>query len=141
VSEFFDSSSLIAAVVEDEPHHALCRRQLDHALENSTAIAAQHSLAEVFHTITGKKGVPAQQVAEILRHNFVGIKWLPLTEEDYWDCIQSAHRRGVRGGAIFDLLLLRVAERHQAGHIYTLNTRHFIALGPHLQNRIVGPQE
>src|SRR5262245_53352929 len=100
MSDFFDSSWLIAAVVEDERHHKLCRETLDRALEDGLALAAQHSIAEVFHTITGKKGVPPQQAWELLRHNFGDLKWIPLSEKDYWNCVESAHEQGVRGGAI-----------------------------------------
>lgn len=140
MSEFFDSSWLIGAMVEDESHHRLCRETLDNSLKNKSALAAQHSLAEVFHTITGKKGVPPEQAAQLLRHNLADVRWLPLTEDDYWHCIDVAHRRGARGGAIYDLLLLQAAERQRATKIHTLNTRHFIALGPHLRSRIVGPE-
>jgi predicted nucleic acid-binding protein len=141
MSDFFDSSWLIAALVEEEPHHRLCREKLDQVLTAGSGLAAQHSLAEVFHTITGKKNVPPQQAAELLRHNFADLRWLPLAKEDYWHCVDLAHQRGARGGAIFDLLLLQAAERHNATRIYTLNKRHFVALGPHLRNRIVGPDD
>lgn len=141
MSDFFDSSWLIAALVEDEPHHRVCREKLDRALTGRLAWAAQHSLAEVFHTITGKKAVPAQQAAQLLRHNFTNVRWLQLSQEDYWHCVESAHQRGARGGAIFDLLLLRAAQRYRATQIYTINKRHFLVLGPHLRNRIVGPDD
>ncbi len=82
-----------------------------------------------------------QQAAQLLRHNFAEVRWLGLDEKDYWYCVESAHKWGIRGGAIFDLLLLRVAENHRATRIFTLNTRHFIAFAPHLRTRIAGPQE
>lgn len=141
MSDFFDSSWLVATLVEDEKHHGLCRRELEQALENETAWAAQHSLAEVFHTITGKKGVPPQQAAELLHRNFDQVRWLPITKQDYWHCMDSSHRVGARGGAIFDLLLLQAAERHGAKRVHTLNKRHFLALGPQLRNRILGPDD
>src|SRR5438874_2582846 len=109
MSDFFDSSWLVAAVIEDEQHHEICLRRLDEVMTIGSATAARHSLAEVFHTITGKKGVPPQQAAELLQQNFSHVHWLDLAEEDYWHCVKSAHKYGVRGGAIFDLLLLRAA--------------------------------
>lgn len=139
MSDFFDSSWLIASIVEDEPHHRLCRKKLEEALGSGSATAAQHSLAEVFHTITGKKRVPPKQAAEILRHNFSEIKWVGLSSEDYWYCVEEAHAAGIRGGAIFDFQILRAADKAKVDRIYTLNKRHFVLFAPHLRNRIEGP--
>jgi predicted nucleic acid-binding protein len=141
MSEFFDSSWLIATLIADEPHHNMCREKLDTAITAGAAQAAQHSLAEVFHTITGRKGVPPEQASQLLKHNFADLEWVGLDEDDYWHCVETAHKWGVRGGAIFDLLLLHCADRHEAAHIYTLNKRHFLSFAPHLRTRIQGPDE
>lgn len=141
MSHFFDSSWLIGALLQDERNNEVCRVKLDRAIDAGIAVAAQHSLGEVFHTITGKKRVPANQTVELLRHNFAQVRWLALTEADYWFCLESAHALGVRGGAIFDLLLLRTAERNEVTEIYTLNKRQFVALAPGLQNKIRGAED
>jgi predicted nucleic acid-binding protein len=139
MSDFFDSSWLIASLTEDEPHHESCREQLNRALENHSAVAAHHSIAEVFHTLTGKKQVSAEQVALLLRHNFAACKWVGFSIHDYWYAVETAQTLGVRGGAIFDVLLLRSAEEAQAERIFTLNKRHFLTFAPHLQDKIFGP--
>jgi predicted nucleic acid-binding protein len=141
MSDFFDSSWLIGALIEDEQHHEVCLKKLDESISKGSAKAARHSLAEVFHTITGKKGLPPQQASELLLQNFSQVRWTEVTEDDYWQSVKSAHTRGVRGGAIFDLLLLRVAERENAERIHTLNQSHFMLFAPHLASRVCGPLE
>jgi len=69
--EFFDTTVLVAAMVEDEPRHEACAQALE---ETTDGYAAIHSLAECYATLTGGRlGVhlsPARQRRLTMsRHN------------------------------------------------------------------------
>jgi uncharacterized protein with PIN domain len=49
--EFFDTTALVAAMVEDEAHHEFCAEALENAADGR---ASAHSLAECYATLTGR---------------------------------------------------------------------------------------
>lgn len=138
--EFFDTTVLVAAMVEDEPRHAACTRVLD---ATETGCAAMHSLAECYATLTGGRlGVQLSpsDASHLVRHNVHGrLSLVSLTAMEYLRLLDSAGPCGARGGAIYDLLLLACARKAGAEKIYTLNQRHFIALAPDLAENIAVP--
>jgi predicted nucleic acid-binding protein len=138
--EFFDTSVLIAAMVEDERRHEACARVLE---ETSDGHASMHSLAECYATLTsGRLGVrlsPTEAV-RLVRHNVHGrLSLLGLTSHEYLKLLDAAGPAGARGGAIYDFLLLACARKIKAEKIYTLNPRHFIAFAPDLEKKFVQP--
>jgi predicted nucleic acid-binding protein len=138
--EFFDTTVLVAAMVEDEKRHEPCAQALEEAKDGYASI---HSLAECYATLTGGRlGVqlsPAD-AASLVRHNLHDhLSLVSLTATEYLKLLDAAGPAGARGGAIYDLLLLACARKAKAGKIYTLNHRHFIALAPDLAQRIASP--
>lgn len=138
--EFFDTTALVAAMVEDEAHHEFCVGALANA-ENGCA--ATHSLAECYATLTGGRlGVPVSpaDAASLVRQNVhARLSLISLSSAEYIKLVDAAGPAGARGGAIFDLLLLACARKAKANRIYTLNHRHFVALAPDLAAQIVVP--
>jgi predicted nucleic acid-binding protein len=121
----FDSSILVAALVESERHHAECR-----ALVTSGPFAVwAHGFIETFNTLTSGKIKPrpsAADVAKALRSSIhPRATLLHLPEAPLLQAFDESEPRGVRGGAIFDYLHLAVARHHKADRFYTLNTSHF----------------
>lgn len=138
--EFFDTTVLVAAMVEDESHHEACARALAAA---SDGYAATHSLAECYATLTGGRlGIqlaPAD-AASLVRHNVHDrLSLVSLSSGEYQRLLDTAGPAGARGGAIYDFLLLACARKSRAERIYTLNLRHFHALAPDLASRIGSP--
>jgi predicted nucleic acid-binding protein len=138
--DFFDTSVLVAAMVEDEPHHEACARVLEDA---QSGYAALHSLAEGYATLTGGRlGVQLSpgDAAKLVRCNIhERLTLVSLTAVEYVKLIEAAGPAGARGGAIYDLLLLGCARKAKAEMIYTLNHRHFVALAPDLAPKITAP--
>lgn len=121
----FDSSILVAALVESERHHAECR-----ALVTSGPFAVwSHGFVETFNTLTSGKIKPRPSAADVARALRSSIRpratLLQLPEDQMLRAFDEAEARGVRGGAIFDYLHLVAARHHQAERFYTLNTSHF----------------
>jgi predicted nucleic acid-binding protein len=138
--EFFDTTALVAAMVEDEAHHELCVEALENA---DDGYASTHSLAECYATLTGGRlGVrmsPAD-AARLVRQNIHDrLSLVPFSASDYMKCVEAAGPAGARGGAIYDLLLLACARKAKAEKIFTLNRRHFVALAPELAAKIASP--
>jgi predicted nucleic acid-binding protein len=140
--EFFDTTVLVAAMVEDENRHEACAEALEAA---DHGYAAAHSIAESYATLTGGRlGVQlsAADAARLIRYNLhERLSLVILSAAEYFKLLDQAGPVGARGGAIYDLLLLACARKAKAERIYTLNERHFAALAPDLAPHIAIPGE
>jgi predicted nucleic acid-binding protein len=140
--EFFDTTVLVAVMVEDESRHEACAEALEAA---DNGYAAMHSIAECYATLTsGRLGVQLSAVdaGRLIRHNFhERLSLISLSAVEYFKLLDQAGPAGARGGAIYDLMLLACARKAKAGKIYTLNIRHFTALAPDLAAQIAAPDQ
>lgn len=138
--EFFDTTVLVAAMVEDEKHHEVCAEALERAEEG---VASLHSIAECYATLTGGRlsvQLSPADAASLVRHNVADrLSLVSLSAAEYARLLNAAGPAGARGGAIYDLLLLACARKAKAEKVHTLNRRHFIALAPDLAEKIVTP--
>ena len=138
--EFFDTTVLVAAMVEDEACHESCAEALDHA---DDGYASSHSLAECYATLTGGRlglHLSPADAARLVRRNVRDrLSLVSVSAVAYMNLVEAAGPVGARGGAIYDLLLLVCARKVKAQKIYTLNRRHFAALAPDLEARITTP--
>ena len=138
MKEFFDSSSLLAAMIEDEPGHETALAAL---ASTRDGYASTHSLAECFATLTGgrmtSRLTPAI-AAELVEVNVAKrLTLVSLTQAEIAAALRTAASVGARGGAIYDVLLLAVARKCRADRIHTLNHRHFAAFAPELRDRLI----
>jgi len=135
--EFFDTTALVAAMVEDEAHHEFCAEALGNA---DDGYASTHSLAECYATLTGGwLGVrlsPADAASLVRQNIHDRLSLVSVSGSEYMKVVEAAGPAGARGGAIYDLLLLACARKAKAQKIYTLNRRHFVALAPDLAAQI-----
>jgi predicted nucleic acid-binding protein len=138
--EFFDTTALVAAMVEDEGHHESCAEALEDADHGYASI---HSLAECYATLTGGRlGVhlsPADAASLVRRNIYERLSLVSVSPAEYMAVVEAAGPAGARGGAIYDLLLLACARKAKAQKIHTLNRRHFVALAPDLAAKIASP--
>ena len=129
-------------MIEDEPGHSAALKALNRCA-SAQGYAALHSVAECFATLTGGRlgiQVPAADAAEMIHANVVQpLELVALSKTDYVDAMRSAQGLGMRGGAIYDGLLLACARKVEAERILTLNTRHFAAFAPDLRALIHSP--
>ena len=64
---------------------------------------------------------------------------ISLDESEYSSTLEGAARQGLRGGRVYDALLLRCALKSKAEKIYTWNLKHFRSFNPDLAPRIFTP--
>ena len=140
MKQYFDTSILIAAFVEDERHHEACAEILAGA-EDGVILA--HGMAECFSILTGGRlsvKLSAEIAARLLEVNVANrLKIVTLTPKETLQVLKSAQTHGVRGGGIYDAMHLAAARKSEADEIFTLNIRHFHAFAPDLMDRIKAP--
>ena len=137
---YFDSSALVAAMVEEEEHHEAALRDL---ADTSDGVTSTHALAETFATLTSGRAdiqLSPNDALKIMEANVVRrLEVMDLTLSDYRRAMQSSQSAGARGGAIYDMIHLQAARRCRAKRILTLNLRHFQTFAPDLKHIIALP--
>lgn len=120
-----DSTILVAALVEAEPHHAAS----DALLDGADVRIYAHALSETFNTITGGRSgyrLSAADASRFLEESILpNVEVVTLTPREMLAAMRESQSRGVRGAAIFDFLHLIAAKKAGATRLYTLNIRHF----------------
>lgn len=123
-----DTSIVVASIDPDEPHHLVCDRILaagHHKLYS-------HALVETFSVLTGgrqgRRLRPAA-AADLIRQSVLPfVQLISLTGKEVLAALAGAEARGVRGGAVHDLLHLVAAGKAGAVRLLTLDVRNFQAL-------------
>jgi predicted nucleic acid-binding protein len=137
---YFDSSALIAAMVEGEEYHASA---LDALAGVSEGITSTHALAEIFATVTSGRldiRLTPNQATELIETSVAArLEVMNLTLSDYRQAMKASHKVGARGGALYDMLHIEAARRCRANRILTINVRHFQTFAPDLKHFIVLP--
>jgi len=125
---YLDASVLVAAIVDIEPFHDPCARLL---LSNEPKAVRCHGLVETFSTLTGGRlplRLPPTIASRLIEVNLLPrLQIVDLDAKDIAKAIADCTSRGVRGGAIHDLLHLLAAKKAKASVLYTLNFSHFQA--------------
>ena len=128
MSALLDTSVLIASLDSDEPRHAAC----DRLLAAGGHKVYSHALAEIFSILSGGRHTrrlrPAL-VAQLIEDSVLPfVQAVHLTGKEAMAAIADSERRGVRGGAIYDLLHLAAARKAGVEVLFTLDLRDFEAL-------------
>jgi predicted nucleic acid-binding protein len=138
MSHFFDSSVLVAAFDTLDEFHERAREVFIAGSEAGGAVAL-HTLAETFAVLTGRRAVRAQVAYETIETNTRSLETIVLTAREYYDTMERAESLAIRGGAVYDALILACARKAKAPTIWTFNKRHFAFFAPDLADRIREP--
>jgi predicted nucleic acid-binding protein len=144
VKIYFDTNVLIAAALENHPHHvpaeASLRKVHSHVIEGWISA---HSLAEFYAVLTRAPLTPPVYPSEawqILERNvFPHFEVMSLSREEYRETLQSCAGAGWTGGRVYDALHVAAARKADCEQLYTFNLRHFRELAPDLAERICSP--
>ncbi len=124
---FCDTSVLVAALDAAHPHHAPSLSLVSTA-RRERAFCAAHTLAELYAVLTAApppRRRPAPDVLANVQHAASVFTPIALNPGDYQWVLQRVAAHNVRGGQVYDALILKAAERAGAATIYTWNFRHF----------------
>ena len=129
----FDTSTLVAALLQQHPHHAIAFPRLQAVKEGSVqGHLTTHGLAEIFATLTAlplKPRLLPADVQRIIQQSILAYFILiPLSADHYRDAIELTVTRNLASGAIYDALHLIGARSFGCTTLYTLNLRHFRSL-------------
>jgi len=144
VKIYFDTNVLVAAGLENHPHHIPAEAALRkvHNREIEGWVSA-HSVAEFYAVMTRAPLTPPVYPSEawqILERNvFPHFTVASLTADEYRDVVRHCAETGCAGGRVYDALHLAAARKADCGQIYIFNLRHFCELAPELADSIRTP--
>ena len=132
---FFDTSVLVAAVVDQLPNHLValdCYRR--YSSGEHTGYCSTHALAECYATLTAlplPRRVSAAEAFALVERNLLSrLRVIPLEDQDYLEALRLASAQGLLSGQIYDALHIAAARKAGCTRIYTYNLRHFQPLCP-----------
>lgn len=131
----FDTSTLVAALLQQHPHHAVAFPRLQSVKEGTThGCLTTHGLAELFATLTALPLKPKLHPTEVQRliqqSVLTHFTLIPLDAAAYHEAMQLTVSRNLSSGAIYDALHVAGARSVGCTLLYTLNLKHFRALAP-----------
>ncbi len=131
----FDTSTLVAALLQQHPHHTIAFPRLK-AVHDGTIHGhlTTHGLAELFATLTAlplKPRLLPNDVQRLIRNSVMDhFTLIPLGAQEYQDAMALTVAKNLSSGAIYDALHLVGARAAGCAALFTLNLRHFQALAP-----------
>jgi predicted nucleic acid-binding protein len=126
---FFDSSALIPVFYADHPHHAVSA-QVFLSARKEDSYCALRTLGEVYAVLTGlpvRPRISGKAGVDIVRLIRDRVTLVSLTQGEYIATIEAAPP--IIGGAIYDGLIARCAEKVSAEVLLTWNRRDFVRFG------------
>lgn len=131
----FDTSVLVAAVVEPHPMHRRALPWLQRAkAEEFDFVVASHTLAELYAVLTTLPVKPriSPAVAWRLVHGNVetSAKIVSLSPSDYRSTVKHMAELGLSGGMVHDALIARAAQKSGVERLLTFNADDFTRVWP-----------
>ena len=131
----FDTSVLVAAIVEPHPMHLRALPWLQRAKTGKIDfLVASHTLAELYAVLTTLPLKPriSPSTAWRLVHDNVeaSAKIISLSPSDYKDTVKHMAELGLTGGIIYDALIVKVAQKSGVERLLTFYADDFLRLWP-----------
>ena len=142
----FDTSLLVAAVVEGHSAHAVAFPWLQRVKDKTDAgVVAAHTLAEMYSILTRlpvRPAVSPEIAREVITVNVLDTcEVVALSAVDYVTLLNHLAGLKIAGGAVYDALLLHAARKADVDQVVTLNAHDFRRVYPALADKIVSPLE
>lgn len=140
----FDTSVLVAAMVESHPMHGRAFPWLKRAKAREfDFLVASHTLAELYAVLTTlpvKPRISRGTAWRLVHENVEGAaRVVSLSAADYRATIKRLSERGVTGGATYDALIVAAAQKAQADRLLTLNAADLERVWPDVKGVITVP--
>ena len=142
----FDTSTLVAAVVEGHPAHVATFPWLQRVKDKAeTGIVAAPSLAEMYAILTRlpvRPSISPEMARKVIAVNIPDTcEVVALSATDYVTLLNHLAGLGIAGAAVYDALLLHAAWKAGVDQVVTLNAHDFRRVYPTLADKIVSPLE
>ena len=140
----FDTSIIVAALVESHPMHQRVFPWIKQSRANEfELIVASHTIAELYavlSTLPIKPRISPIIAWKLINENIEAAgKIVSLTPAEYISVIKQLSRLGMAGGITYDALIARVAKKTKVERLLTLNTNHFKRVWPEGEKVIIAP--
>jgi predicted nucleic acid-binding protein len=140
----FDTSILVAALVEPHPRHTQALSWLRRGKEKEIDIfLASHTIAELYAVLSTLPVSPriTSGLAWRLIHDSVEplVSIVSLSTSDYLMTVKRMSELGIFGGAIYDALIVKAAQKSGADSVLTFNASDFKRIWPEEAARIITP--
>lgn len=142
---FFDTSTLIAALVEGHPAHHIAYPRL-HSVKvgHNIDLLSAHSLAELYSKLTRIPFVggalTTAKAQQLIKTDIVSVlAVIPLSGDDYSNIVKHLAQQNLAGGIIFDALIFYAAIKADADQLLTLNPKHFRQIYSEFADLVVEP--
>lgn len=140
----FDTSTLIAAMIEGHPAHSLALPWLQRVKAKTDAgLVAAHTLAELYAILTrlpvNPRISPKLALHLIQKNVFDTCTVVTLSDSDYSALLTHLADLGIIGGAVYDGLLMHAAWIAGVDRVVTLNAHDFRRVYPALADKIISP--
>lgn len=134
---------LRAALDESHQYHNEALTWLQKAQSGEVdGIISTHILAELYSNLSGqiRPLIPTSHALDLITRNILmAFEIVPLTQDDYLTVLQRLAQQNIRGGAIYDGLIVHAAIKANAEQIITFNERDFIRISASLPIQITSP--
>jgi predicted nucleic acid-binding protein len=140
----FDTSVLVAAIVEPHPMHRRALPWLQRVKTGRAAFfVASHTLAELYAVLTTLPLKPkiSHSTAWRLIHDNVetAAKIISLSSSDYRDTVKQMSELRLTGGIIYDALIVKTAKKSKVERLLTFNSDDFMRIWPDGESFIYVP--
>jgi predicted nucleic acid-binding protein len=140
----FDTSVLIAALVETHPFHRRAQPWLDRALAGEFEwVVSAHSLAECYAVLTALPLAPrlsSETASRLVNDNIASrARIVPLTAADYRATLRKAAETGLAGGNIHEALHVKAGTKARIRRLLTFNVDDFRRVWPEGDKSIISP--
>jgi predicted nucleic acid-binding protein len=141
----FDTSTLVAALIESHPKHTLALPWLQRVKKGiDKGIVSAHSLAELYSILTSipvkPRRISPQEAQQLIQQNIRNdFQVITLSEQDYMNVIKHLSESNIIGGVIYDALILQAAIKANVDYVITLNETDFKRVYPDFVDKIISP--
>lgn len=138
----FDSSVLIAAFVESHPKHKSALSFLMKAKNREFEfLVSAHTIVEVYSVLTSAPFKPkiSPKIAKKLIENNIKptAKIVYLSDKDYFKIVEKMCDSDLKGGIVYDAIIIECALKSKVDEILTLNPKDFSRLSADTSLRIM----
>jgi predicted nucleic acid-binding protein len=141
----FDTSSLVAALVESHPKQTLALPRVQRIKNGlDKGVVSAHSLAELYNILTIFPAKPRrilpQEAQQLIQQNILeNFEVITLSKQDYMSVINHLSESGLMGGVIYDALILKAGIKANVDYVVTLNEKDFKRIYPDFADKVISP--